>query len=98
MDARYELPEWLREPQECFEITAEGVEPAEWERVPGGVRVRGAVDKVGIWVVAHDPKLRETLAGRYRQLLAEEAAIGFDPACNDADFEKLKADLGYKGK
>jgi len=31
-------------------------------------------------------------------LLAEEAAIGFDPAGKDADFEKLKTDLGYKGK
>ena len=98
VDSRYELPEWLRDVKDCFLVAADGVQPAEWERTTDGVRLRGVVDKVGIWVVARDANLRETIAGRYRQLLAEEAATGFDPAGNDADFERLKADLGYRGK
>jgi len=98
LDVCYELPEWLRDVRDCFVIAADGVHPAEWERTPGGVRLRGDVDKVGLWVAARDARLREALTSRYRQLLAEEAAIGFDPAGKDADFEKLKTDLGYKGK
>lgn len=98
LDARYELPEWLGDVKDCYRVAEEGIQAADWERAAGGLRLRGVVDKVGIWVAARDAKLGERLAGRYRQLLAEEAATGFDPAGNDADFEKLKADLGYRGR
>ena len=97
MDARFELPEWLREAADCFAVSADGIAPARWEKVQGGVKVSATVDKVAVSVVTTNPKLRTLLAERHKQLLAEEAAIGFDPVRNGDDFARLAADLGYKG-
>lgn len=98
MEDKFELPEWLREAVDCFAVSADGIAPARWEKAPGGVKVSATVDKVAVWVVTTNPKLRAALSERHRHLLAEEAAIGFDPVRNDDDFARLVADLGYKGK
>jgi hypothetical protein len=91
----YELPSYLREPQDVFRIDADGIQDVTHRSTSQGVAVDDRVSKVGIYVATRDPSLRERLEARRRELIRFEESFDFDPARSDADFEALRS-LGKK--
>lgn len=90
------LPRYLRSPADAFQVDHAGVHHVKWERTPDGVRVRGTVDRVGVYVVALREALRAEIEQRQRDLLTQEASCGPDPGTDDAAFGQLLRDLGYE--
>jgi len=91
----FELPSYLREPQDVFRIDADGIQDVTYRSTSQGVVIDDRVSKVGIYVATRDPSLRERLETRRRELIRFEESFDFDPARSDADFEALRA-LGTK--
>lgn len=90
------LPGYLRSPTAVFRVDADGVHDVEHAVTADGVEVRDNVNRVGVFVVARDPTLRETLERRHADLLAVEAREGPDPGEDDEAFRVLLRDLGYE--
>jgi hypothetical protein len=82
---------WQRKPAEVFCIDADGVYQVKYRDLPNGIAISDAQAKVGIYVAARALGLRRQLEGKRRKLLATEAALGFDPARDDADFKVLES-------
>lgn len=94
--AHFDLPDYLRPVHDVFRIDAAGVYDAPWRATDRGVMLRGALDRVGVYVAAREDGLRAQLAARLAALEAEAQALAFDPARNDADFQVLLEALGFE--
>lgn len=86
---RFALPAWLSRPVEVFRVDGDGVNDVAHEMGDGGITITDTISKVGIYVAAARPGLREELAARRQELLAYEHSFEFDPAGNDDDFDVL---------
>jgi len=87
----FRLPLYLRKPADVFRVDADGVYDVNWTATEDGVVIRDTLAKVAVYVATHDRTLRAQLAARREALVAEEEALGFDPARSDADFAALQA-------
>jgi hypothetical protein len=88
----FRLPAYLRPVRNVFRIDAEGTNSVNWSTTPEGVRISDVPPKVAIYVAVTDNgETKARLLQRLAALKAEEAAYGFDPARNAADFETVKA-------
>ncbi len=96
VDAEFPLPAWLREPVDLFRIDAHGTHDVRWTVTEAGVKISDQVDRVAVYVATPDGNARAERAKRIEELKAAEAALGFDPAANDADFMVLCRDLGFE--
>jgi len=83
-------------PADVFRVDADGVYDVSWTATEDGVVIRDVQAKVAVYVATHDRTLRAQLAARREELVAEEEALGFDPARSDADFAALQALLPMK--
>ena len=84
------MPAYLRDVADVFQIDANGIHDARWERTAQGITITGEATVAGIWIAAPDRGMRAKLGERLEQLRAAEVKIGFDPARNDADFDALR--------
>lgn len=96
LEAAFPLPAFLRGPLDLFRVDADGVHDAPHDVVAEGVRVRDTVDRVAVWVAARNRDVRDAIARRHAELLAREAACGPSPGSDDAAFQALLEDLGYR--
>ncbi len=87
----FELPAYLRKPAEVFRVDADGVHGVTWRPTGKGVEVSDRASKVAIYVATHDRSLKDRMARKHQELVAEEAALNFDPVRNDADFAQLSS-------
>jgi len=90
----YALPAWLRRPAQVFRVDAEGVHTVRSRPTRTGVRIEDRVAKVGIYVAARSAEVRERIEARWRELVARERSLGFDPIESTADLEALRAVAG----
>lgn len=87
----FALPSFLRGPAAVFRVDADGTHDVDWEATPAGVRIRDEASLAAVYVAAPSADTRAAIESRREALLAREAAIGFDPANDDADFAVLEA-------
>ncbi len=87
----FELPPHLPSPGDVFRVDADGVYDVDWTVEDNTVVIEDEATLAAIYVAATDEDQRTTIAEKRNELIAQEEAIGFDPANNDADFEKLLA-------
>ncbi len=94
--AEFPLPGWLRNPADLFRVDADGVHDVQWENTGSGVRLNDTLDRTAVYVAALSGGERAARAGRLAELKADEAALNFDPANNEADFTVLLHELGFE--
>jgi hypothetical protein len=87
----FALPAYLRSVEDVFRVDADGVHTVSFRVSEQGVEITDTISKVGIYVAAPGRAMRARLEAKRRSLVAEENALGFDPARNDGDFAALKA-------
>ena len=87
---RFELPLYLRHPADVFRVDADGIYDARYALTEQGIQIDDKQHKVAIYVVALSPDLRGQLESKRQALIAEEQALGFDPANRGRDFDALK--------
>lgn len=87
----FPLPAYLRAPVDVFRVDADGITAVEHTVDKGSVTLRDQVSRVAIYVVSAVPGERARLEARRQALVAEEAAIGFDPGRNADDLAVLQA-------
>jgi hypothetical protein len=89
------LPVYLRSLVDVFRIDGEGIYDVKWSATPDGVMIEDTLDRVSVYVATTRQEMRDELRKRLNELLAAEAAVGFDPASNDEDFATLLNELGF---
>jgi hypothetical protein len=87
---RFKLPGYLRSPADVFRVDADGVYDVSWTATDDGVSVRDAQAKVAVYVAAPERGLRRRIEMRRQALVADEQALGFDPARSEADLNALR--------
>ncbi len=87
---RFPLPAYLYGSTDVFRLDADGIYDTNWSMKEGAVEIEEQASRVAIYVVAHDAELRNSLEQERQELVAAEDALQFDPAHNDADFQKLE--------
>lgn len=95
IEVSYALPGYLRAIVDVFRINGDGIYEVKWSATSDGVRVEDTLDRVAVYVATTRQETRDQLGERLNELLAAEAAVGFDPASNEADFATLLNDLGF---
>ena len=55
----------------------------------GAVEIHEKTSRVAMCVATPDPQLRASIENKRQELIGAEAAIQFDPARSDADFQQL---------
>ena len=93
---RFPLPAYLRGITDVFRIDADGIYDVKWSRQDSAVEIRDKASRVGIYIAAPDASLRAYLEKKRQQLIEAEAALQFDPARNNADFNRLVQLAGSK--
>ncbi len=86
---RFRMPQYLSGITDVFRLDADGVSEVEWAQQGDSVVVTDRISKVGIYVATPDKNLRSYLESKRVRLMETEAALQFDPARNDADFDQL---------
>jgi hypothetical protein len=88
----FRIPEWLQAARELslFRVDADGVHDVPSDRQPKHVTIRDQVHVVGLYVLTRAPELRSVLQQRRDTLFAGEQAVGFDPAANPEDLQRLR--------
>lgn len=85
----FQLPAYLQNVKDVFRLDADGLYDIKWSLEDGAVEIRDKTSHVAIYVATPDATLRAVLEDKRQQLAASETALQFDPARNDADFERL---------
>jgi len=93
---RFPLPAYLQGITDVFRIDGDGVYDVKWSRQDSAVEIRDKASRVGIYIAATDASLRAYLENKRQQLIEAEAALQFDPARNNADFNRLVQLAGSK--
>jgi hypothetical protein len=86
---RFSLPEYLRDVKDVFRLDADGLYDTKWSIKDGAVEIKEKTSRVAIYVATPDPLLRGAIEKQRQGLITAEDALEFDPARNDADFERL---------
>lgn len=86
---RFRLPSYLGDVKDVFRLDADGLYDTRWSLKDGAVEILESASRVAIYIATPDPQLRTAIENKRQGLIASEAALQFDPAQNDADFEKL---------
>ena len=86
----FRLPPFLSSPAEVFRLDSEGTHDVQHQIDSGRLVVSDKVQVAGIYVASPRAGLRDRMQSRYRRLLSDEQAKGFDPATKDADFATLR--------
>ena len=87
---RFPLPAYLHGSTDVFRLDADGIYDTNWSMKEGAVEIEESASRVAVYVVTHDAGLRNSLEQERQELVAAEDALQFDPAQNDADFQKLE--------
>ncbi len=87
----FDLPPWLRKPEDVFRFDADGARDVKFEITARGVSVEDEVSRVGIYVATPDPNLRESMERFLKSAMKFEESFLFDPAKEDLDFAVLKS-------
>lgn len=90
LEARFAVPAYLGTAVNVFRVDADATHDVDWSQSVGAITLRDTVDRVGIYLASKEPALRERLNTRLSELKQAEAATGFDPIHNEADFEALR--------
>ena len=61
----------------------------KWSHKDSAVEIREKASRVAVYVATPDASLRASLEAKRQRLIAAEAALQFDPARNDADYQQL---------
>lgn len=85
----FRLPAYLGNTKDVFRIDADGVYDVKWEKQDDGVEIRDKASRVAVYIATPDTNLRASVEQERQRLVAAEAALQFDPARNDGDFEQL---------
>lgn len=94
---RFPLPGYLGDVADVFRIDADGISDATWRKDGEAIMIDGRAAGVAVHVATADATLRGRLEAARRRLVAAEAATGFDPARDDADFAALVGLLEKRG-
>ncbi|MCX5772480.1 MAG: hypothetical protein NTZ09_19700 [Candidatus Hydrogenedentes bacterium] len=86
---RFPLPAYLQGVADVFRMDADGVYDTTWSIQDGAVEIQENTSRVAVYLATPDKSLRAYLEGKRQKLIATEAALQFDPARNDADFNQL---------
>ena len=89
-DVKFQLPPWMKEPDEVFRVDAHGVHDVAYRQEGRELGLEDEVHVVGNYVVSPDPKVRGAIQRRHRELMEYEAAFGFDPAVSPDDLQTLR--------
>lgn len=85
----FRLPAYLQEVKDVFRLDADGVYDTKWSRKKDAVQIHEKASRVAMYIATPDATLRASLEAKRQQLIASEAALQFDPARNDADYQQL---------
>ena len=91
---RFPMPHYLEEIADVFRLDADGVAAVEWSDQGDAVVITDQANKVAMYIATPDRNLRAYLEARREKLMKVEAALQFDPARNDEDFEQLVQIVG----
>ncbi len=86
---RFQLPAYLQDVKDVFRLDADGVYDTRWSHKDSALEIRDKASRVAIYIATPDAGLRASLEAKRQRLVAAEAALQFDPARNDADFQQL---------
>lgn len=86
---RFELPDYLGEITDVFRLDADGLYDVKWSLKDGAVGIVEQANRAMIYIATPDKGLRSRLEGERLMLVEAEKALQFDPARNDADFNRL---------
>jgi len=86
---RFSLPAYLQDVKDVFRVDADGVYDTKWSHKDSAVEIREKASRVAVYVATPDAGLRASLEAKRQRLIAAEAALQFDPARNDADYQQL---------
>ncbi len=92
---RFDLPSWLNA-VDVFRVDSEGVYDVEHKVAGRTVEITDKQSRVAIYLAAPDAGLRSRVEQKRAALVAEEAALDFDPATRGRDFDQLIAPLSRK--
>jgi len=95
IEVSYRLPGYLRSLVDVFQVDSEGIHDVKWSATSDGVRIENTLNLVAVYVATTRQGARNQLSERLSELLTAEAAVGFNPASNDADFTTLLNELGF---
>lgn len=85
----FPLPAYLQDIKDVFRIDADGVYDVKWSKEDNAIEIREKASRVVVYVATPDSTLRKSLEEKRQKLIADENALQFDPARNDADFQQL---------
>jgi hypothetical protein len=85
----FPVPAYLRGAVDVFRLDADGIDEVKWSWQDDAIEIRDKASRVAIYIATPDTKLRAYLETKRQQLIATEAALQFDPARDDKDFEQL---------
>ena len=85
----FRLPIYIGSPVEVFRVEADGIVAVEHTARNGLLEIRDRASRVAVYVATPDASLRASLEAKRQRLIAAEAALQFDPARNDADYQQL---------
>lgn len=96
LDAEFILPGWLRgEGAEVVQLRPGSLEKAQFQVTAGGVRLRGEVDSVSIYILFKKNEVGRILQQQLQSLIRTESDEKFDPA-NPEHLRQLSEQLGYQ--
>lgn len=85
----FQLPVYLQGVKDVFRLDADGVHDVEWALKDRTVQICEEANRVAVYLATPDDRLRSAIEEKRQHLIASEAALEFDPARNDADFQQL---------
>lgn len=86
---RFQLPAYLQDVKDVFRLDADGLYDTKWSREDSKVEIIEKASRVAVYVATPDASLRTAIENNRQRLIAAEAALQFDPAQNDADYQQL---------
>ena len=86
---RFQLPAYFQDVKDVFRLDADGVYDTKWSHKDTAIEIREEASLVAVYVATPDASLRAFLDAKRQRLIAAEAALQFDPARNDADYQQL---------
>jgi hypothetical protein len=86
---RFPLPAYLEQVVDVFGVNAEGTHDVNWSHYQGGIEILDRAERAVIYVASPKADIRVNIDALHQKLIDAEAALGFDPVRNDADFAAL---------
>lgn len=86
---RFKIPGYFPRVGDVFRLDADGARSVSWSVEKDAIAIRDMASRVAIYVASPNTGLRDEIEMERQELIAEESALGFDPARNDADFQEL---------